>query len=228
MSAKKNSRRNFLSVAGGTVAAAVVASTAAQAQEAAVKPKGIKIIAISCSTRKGKTTAAGLTVALESAKNVSPDIEVELIEIAGMNFLAPPADGDDFSKVAAKMTDPKVAGIIMGSPVYNGSVSGLGRTFTDRWSAFRKTFALRDKVGGALGVGGARNGGVELIVQQLLATMFAQDMIMVGDGKPTAHSGATLWNDKDSIEKDEPGLKTAQGLGRRVAEVALRMAATRA
>jgi hypothetical protein len=47
-------------------------------------------------------------------------------------------------------------------------------------------------------------------------------MIIVGDGRPTAHSGATLWNfAKDDIAQDEMGLETAKNLGRRVAEVAL-------
>ena len=51
-----------------------------------------------------------------------------------------------------------------------------------------------------------------------------QEMIVVGDGKPTAHTGATLVNTGDSISGDEFGLSTAQNLGRRVAEVALRLA----
>jgi hypothetical protein len=49
-------------------------------------------------------------------------------------------------------------------------------------------------------------------------------MLLVGDGRPTAHRGATLWNSKDDISGDEFGLSTAKNLGRRVAEVALRMA----
>ncbi len=43
----------------------------------------------------------------------------------------------------------------------------------------------------------------------------------VAAGRPTSHSGATLWNNyKDDILKDEPGIATAKNLGRRVAEVA--------
>ena len=49
-------------------------------------------------------------------------------------------------------------------------------------------------------------------------------MIVVGDGRPTAHCGATLWNNgKDDISHDEAGVATAKNLGRRVAEVALRL-----
>jgi hypothetical protein len=47
-------------------------------------------------------------------------------------------------------------------------------------------------------------------------------MIFVGDGRPTAHWGAALWNHwEGDISKDEEGVATAKNLGRRVAEVAL-------
>ena len=50
---------------------------------------------ISCSPRKGKTTAASVRVALEAAVGVSPDIETELIELAGMNIpVFDPANAD--------------------------------------------------------------------------------------------------------------------------------------
>jgi len=52
-------------------------------------------------------------------------------------------------------------------------------------------------------------------------------MLVVGDGRPRAHTGATLWNSgKDDISDDEFGVGTAKNLGRRVAEVALNRAAS--
>lgn len=46
-------------------------------------------------------------------------------------------------------------------------------------------------------------------------------MLLVGDGRPTGHRGATVWNNKewDDVTKDEFGMSTARNLGRRVAEV---------
>jgi len=79
-------------------------------------------------------------------------------------------------------------------------------------------------VGGVLAVGGARNGGQEQTLRAVHTAMFGQEMILVGDGRPTAHCGATLWNNKDDISQDEMGIATAKNLGRRVAEVARRMA----
>ena len=219
-------RRGFLGAAG----AAVVAGAASEGKEAA-KGGPIKIIGLSCSPRKGKTTAAALQVCLDAAKAVGPNIEVELIELAGMNISVfdpgdPTAGAGEFKKVAAALADPKVAGVIIGTPVYMGSMSSLCKAFLDRCVALRKdNFALANKVTGVVAVGGMRNGGQELTIQTVQAALLAQEMILVGDGRPTAHRGATLWNSaNDDISGDEVGLATAKNLGRRVAEVALRVA----
>jgi multimeric flavodoxin WrbA len=189
----------------------------------------VKIVAISCSPRPGKTTAAALKVALEAAAKAGANVETELIELAGLNIPAfDPAVADapsDFAKVAAKLSDPAVGGIIVGTPVYFSNMSSLCKAFLDHCMALRKAkFALSGKVAGVLAVGGVRNGGQELTIAGVLAALMCQEMIVVGDGKPTAHSGATLVNTGDSISGDEFGLGTAVNLGRHVAEVALRMA----
>jgi multimeric flavodoxin WrbA len=223
-------RRALLGAAGAAVVAGA-ASEVGAATEGKEAPKGgpIKIVGLSCSPRKGKTTAAALQVCLDAAKAVGPNIEVELIELAGLNVpvFDPAAPGSaDFEKVAAKLTDPKVVGIVVGTPVYMGSMSSLCKAFLDRCITLRKdNFALANKVTGVVAVGGMRNGGQELTIQTVQAALLAQEMILVGDGRPTAHRGATLWNSaNDDISGDEVGLATAKNLGRRVAEVALRVA----
>ena len=225
-------RRAILGAAGAA-AVAGVASEVAAATEGKEAPKGgpIKIIGLSTSPRKGKTTAAALRVCLDAAKAAGPGIEVELIELAGLNIGVfdpgnPDAGAGDFKKVAAALADPKVAGVIIGTPVYFGSMSSLCKAFLDRCIAFRKeNFALANKVAGVVAVGGMRNGGQELTIQSVQAALLAQEMILVGDGRPTAHRGATLWTSaNDDISGDALGLSTARNLGRRVAEVALRVA----
>jgi len=86
--------------------------------------------------------------------------------------------------------------------------------------------ALANKVAGVVAVGGVRNGGQELTIQSVQAALLCQEMIVVGDARPTGHTGATLLNTNDDISGDELGLATAKNLGRRVAEVALRVAGT--
>jgi multimeric flavodoxin WrbA len=225
-------RRKFLQAAGAGTAAAAVLTTAAA--EAASTRETLKIVAVACSPRKGKTTAQGLGVSLEAAKAVDPvRIQTELVELAGRSIpghLAAgiplgPGETDDFPAVAEKLSDPKVAGIIIGTPVYFANMSSLCKAFLDRCGVFRKNnFALSGKVGAVLAVGGVRNGGQELTIQSVQAALMCHEMVVVGDGRPTGHFGATLWNNgDDDISGDEFGVTTAKNLGRRVAEVALRL-----
>jgi multimeric flavodoxin WrbA len=227
-------RRRFLGTAGialmGSAATTVAAETSTKATAGP-----IKVLAISGSLRKGKTTAAALQVCLDAAKAVAPQIEVELIELAGLKIDAsvaagielPPGERDDFAPLVPRLVDPRVRGIIVGSPVYFGSMSSLCKAFLERCTAFRKECAWSNKVAGVLAVGGARNGGQELTIQCIQAALMSFEMVVVGDGRPTSHRGATLWNasKEEGISKDEWGQGTAQNLGRRVAEVALAMAA---
>jgi len=226
-------RRRFLETAGamaaGAAAAALTSASSARAAEAPAPANAkVKILAISGSHRKGKTTAAALKIALESAKAVSEDIETELIELADYK-LDPVQPGtpfkDDYEKLEVKLTAPDVGGIVFGTPVYFSNMSSMMKIFIEHWGPYKKSFALSNKAAGVLAVAGARNGGQESACQSIMAALLGMEMICVGDGRPTAHSGATLWNNaKDDIAQDESGVATAKGLGRRVAEVALRMA----
>ena len=225
------SRRRFLQATG------VVASTGAVANADTSTAAPFKILGIACSPRKGKTTTAALKIALEAAQAVAPKrLEVELLELAGLDIPGYLAAGvplkaghrDDFPTVAAKLTDPRLAGLIIGTPVYMGSVSSLCKAFLDRSIALRKpNSVLANKVGGALAVGGGRSGGQELAIQCIHAALFRHEVLIVGDGRPTCHTGASLWNTKDDISHDEFGKGTAVNLGRRVAEVILARVPTR-
>ena len=224
-------RRGFLGSAGTAVAVGTGSALAAQG-DAPGQAKAIKIIGIACSPRKGKTTFAAVQACLEAAKAVDTRIEIEAVELAGLRIEGSVAAGvplepgakDDFPQVEAKLSDSKVAGVIVATPVYFGNMTYLCKAFLDRCFAFRKNnFALSDKVGGVLAVGGVRNGGQELTIQSVQNALLCQEMIIVGDGRPTAHIGATLWSQNDSVSNDEFGLSTARNLGRRVAQIALKL-----
>ena len=134
---------------------------------------------------------------------------------------------DDFPSLVPRLSDAKVGGIIIGTPVYFGNMSFLCKAFLDRCIAFRKNkFALANKVAGVLAVGACRNGGQEITIQSVQAALMSQQMIVVGDGPPTAHIGATVWSGggKKDVTEDEFGMATAKNLGKRVAELALRLA----
>ncbi len=223
-------RRRFLQATGS--GAATAAALGAVPAGAAAPGGSIKIVAVCCSPRKGKTTAQALAICLEAAKAVAPDrIETELVELAGLSIPGQLAAGiplaagekDDFPEIAEKVADPRVGGILIGSPTYFGNMTSLCKAFIDRCGVFRKKgFVLANRVGGVVAVGGVRNGGQELVIQCVQTALMCQEMIVVGDGRPTAHFGATLWNNgDDDISDDEFGVSTARNLGRRVAEVAI-------
>jgi multimeric flavodoxin WrbA len=222
-------RREFLTT---TMAAGTTGSVAATA--VAGERKAVKILGISCSPRKGKTTAAALSICLEAARAADPSVTTELIELAGRKIgvydpADPKASQGGFADLIPVLSDPSVGGIIVGTPIYMGNLTSLCKAFLDHCIVFRREkFALAGKVGGVVAVGAGRNGGQETALHSVQASLLCQEMIVVGDGQPTSHFGATLVNDgKDSIANDEAGLATARNLGRHVAQVALQLAATR-
>ena len=226
---KNMNRRVFLA------AAAVSAASFSRLSNAAEPAAGsVKIIGLVGSLRKGKSTYKAVELALESAKTVSPAIATEIIELSGLNLDPYIAVGskssdrpDDFPTVREKLESPNVYGVLMGSPVYMGIVSSPLKQLFERMVAFRQGgFPLRNKVGGAIAVGGGRNTGVELILQQMIMFMLSQGMVLVGDGKPGDHWGGTMQSQGDELSKDEGSLNTVRGVGKRVAEIALRMAAS--
>jgi multimeric flavodoxin WrbA len=222
-------RRLFIGAAAAAAAASAGLTNAAEPAAGSVK-----IIGIAGSLRKGKSTYKALELALDAARTVSPAIATELIELSGLNLDPYIAVGskssdrpDDFPAVREKLVALDVFGILMGSPVYMGIVSSPLKQLFERMLAFRQGgFPLKNKVGGAIAVGAGRNTGVELILQQLIMFMLSQEMILVGDGTPGDHWGGTMQSQGEELSKDEGSLNTLRGVGKRVAEIALRMAAS--
>jgi multimeric flavodoxin WrbA len=216
-------RRNFIATAGAAAVAAT--STAALATEAG-NGQTLKIIGVSCSPRKGMTTAKSVQAALDAARAVDPRIQTELIDLGGLNIApwspAPPAD--DMKDILSKLRDPALGGLIVGSPSYFRSLSGLAKCFLERLAPLREPkMVLAEKPFGVVAVGAFRNGGQELTIEQIQAILLCFGMIPVGGHAP-AFQGATLLSTNDSIAQDDLGLKTAAQLGKHVGEVALKMA----
>lgn len=233
---KTVTRRDFVrnSVAAGAAASAIPGPAAAANPPAS--DEKVKIVAVSCSPRKGKSTAAALQVCLDAAKEISPRIETELIELAGLKINGSVAAGipleagerDDFPTLVPKLRDPKVRGVIIGTPVYFGNMSSLCKAFLERCIVlYQPDYALSNKVAGVVAVGGSRNGGQEATIQSVQMSLFCQEMIVVGNGRPSSRLGGTVWSGAEGgVLKDEYGMMTTKALGRRVAEVVLRVAGT--
>jgi len=196
----------------------------------------MKILAINGSPRRGKSTCFALQQALESARGVSSTVETELVELGGLDIrhcigcnkcrkpFACPQD-DDFMKLIPRLTDPGIGGVIVGSPVYMGLMTGLLKNFLDRAVMLRRAgFVWQDVVAGTLAVGQARNGGQELTNHAMQTALFVQNVALVSDGPPYSHYGETLSSGlPGGIERDKFGITTARNLGRRVAELSLKV-----
>ena len=144
-----------------------------------------------------------------------------------------PTHKDDMGRLYPELA--KADGLILATPVYYGTVTGLLKNLMDRTeplSRYGKTSyraALKDKVGGAIAVGANRHGGQETTLQAIQHFFFIQDLIVVGTstmGAPGCYlgAGATTYPEKGrnprAVAQDELGLNAAFALGRRVAEVA--------
>jgi len=197
----------------------------------------MKIIGISASARKMKSTYFLLEQCLQessrTAECLGKSLEVELIDLAPLKMNGCIACGkcrkgvlcsqdDDFQPLIARLADPAIVGIIVATPVYMGCMSAQAKAFIDRTVLFRRNgFMFKNILGGAIAVGGSRNGGQELSIQAIHAGMMIHDMIIVGDGD---HFGGAAWGSHpDGYKADETGISTAKNLGRRMSEVACMM-----
>jgi len=224
---KALTRRGFV---GGTMAAAIGGSLASTLSGAGQEEgKSLSILGIACSPRKGMTTAKAVQTALEAAEGLDPRIHVELIDLGGLHIggWSPTPPKDDFDLILPKLQDPAVAGLIIGSPSYFRGLSSLCKAFIERCAPLREPkMLLEGKPLGVIATGAFRNGGQELVIQQIQTAMLCFGMITVG-GRPPAFQGGTLLAAKDELEGDELGLATARNTGLRVAEFVLRLAAVK-
>lgn len=118
--------------------------------------------------------------------------------------------------------------LIVGSPVYWSNMAGQVKTFFDDWQlkfGVFPEFKMRDKVGAAFTTGGQAAGGKELTMLTILAAMLGNQMIVVSGG---GAFGASATSEGDSPGIDEKELTGARELGRRVAEVTVRVKRGRA
>lgn len=190
----------------------------------------ISILGISGSTRKGGNTTDLVKKALEACKDKGA--EIELIDLSDKEILfcdycnactaetkySCPKEDD----VSAILESMKAAdGIIVGSPTYLASVSGKLKTLFDRTIPLRRNdFRLSKKVGGAIAVGGSRNGGQEYVIKDIHNWMLVHGMVVVSDQKYSHFGGIAVARKQGDALLDETGVATSVNLGLQVYEVA--------
>ena len=168
----------------------------------------MKILGINGSPRKKGNTQALLRIALKASK-------IEDIKILHLvDYRIEPCDGcgacwktkkcpinDDLEKVLRELT--RSDAILIGSPVYYGTVSPQMKAFIDRSGELlgSRGYPLKDKIGGALAV--ARRWGGVTTWTTLLLWVLEMRLIVPGAGwnVALAMKPNEVMNDKEGVER---------------------------
>lgn len=187
-----------------------------------IKEKMIDVLGISGSPRKGGNTEILVKHALEICKN--DGLKTEFISLAEKKIyplgVGEDSEYDNASEILDSMKNSKA--IIIGSPVYFGTVSANLKALFDRTLPLRRNnMQLRNKIGGAIAVGGSRNGGQELTIQTIHNFMLIHEMIVVSDRETAHFGGICVGRNPGDVLNDKEGLKTVENLAIKISKLIL-------
>ncbi len=190
----------------------------------------MRVIGLNGSPREKGSTAHLLEHALKVARQEGADTELihlqPLLQKQKYPFCracSSPCSGACYRGTALEQVFRNLAqadALIIGSPVYFGTVSAQLKGFWDKSRRLRTDQALLNTVGAALTTGGARFGGQETTVKALHDMMLVQGMLLVGDGHSSADAGHQGGCAQSPASSDENAIRRVEYLARRVVEVA--------
>lgn len=203
----------------------------------------VRVLGISGSPRAGRNTEALLGKALEAAE--AEGAETEMLSLAGLKILpctgcntcakerrCPQDEEDDMAVVKEKLEAADA--IVFAAPSYFGGVPGVMKSVMDRSRSLKMDgHRLRDRVASAISLAGLRYGGAEQVTEALARFGLMHGMIVVGNaGNPLSQGYfgiASLQSDEGwrRAQADTVAVVNAEGVGRRVAEVALSLRGSR-
>jgi multimeric flavodoxin WrbA len=129
---------------------------------------------------------------------------------------------DDVFPILEKMRDADA--LIVGTPTYFAQVSGRLKAFFDRTIPLRRNgMMLSGKVGGAIAVGGSRNGGQEKAASGIIDWMLLNEMVVVSDKKTAHFGGIAVGREPGDALKDEAGVATVVNLSEKIVETLERL-----
>jgi len=184
--------------------------------------KKLLVLGISGSPRVGSTDYI-IKDALNHAKTKFEAIETEYFSAKGkiINFCIHCdycirekkgcVHKDDMRELYPKLIKADV--YIVGSPVYQGNVSGQLKTLLDRTRAIvaADPKVFQNKFGMAIAVGGDRVGGQESAIHTILDFYVINGIIAVSGGFFGANLGGTIWSkDKGALgaQEDSEGIRS--------------------
>jgi multimeric flavodoxin WrbA len=110
------------------------------------------------------------------------------------------------------------AAVVLGSPVYFGTVSAQLKALWDKTRAIRTRRSLVGKPAAAVSVGAARFGGQETTLKALHDMLLIQGMSVVGEGTDDTDAGHQGLCAQKPAEEDSYAMERARILGKRLAQ----------
>ena len=206
----------------------------------------MKICLINGSPRKNKSCNFLIDNAIEGIKEAASDITISKLQISDYKLTpcnacdqclrrpneCPLAENDDTKKLEQEIFDSDA--LIIAAPSYFGSVSSQIKVLIDRSRPWKMGgYKLRDKLLAPMAAQGLRNGGGAGVISDLVNFGLTHGMIIAGNalGNPVIEENVPItslqkWSLKEFIGKDETdelGALLAKDLGKRVAELILKM-----
>ncbi len=188
----------------------------------------MKVLGISGSPRAGGNTEILVKTALNICSQNGSDTCFISLADKEINYCTacytckkPPykcVHNDDATEIFEEMKSADA--IIIGSPTYFSSVPGKLKSLFDRTLRLRiDNYRLSGKVGGAIAVGGSRNGGQEFVCRDIHNWMLIHEMIIVSDKKTAHFGGIGVGRNPGDILQDETGINTTENLAKRILEI---------
>ncbi len=172
----------------------------------------------------GKRGLSNSEVALAAGLWAAHDLGCD-IEWASLVEHFPPS-GRPVKLDALRAQIERADAIMLATPVYFGDRGSLANSLLE---LFREdpefTEVIREKVYVGIAVGAKRNGGQETTLIYQIVDMLNAGLMCVGNDSETTsqYGGTVLAGDVGTAWKDEYGLNTSMGAGRRIARVAWQM-----
>ncbi|MFH1587593.1 MAG: flavodoxin family protein [Candidatus Diapherotrites archaeon] len=194
----------------------------------------MKVLGINGSPKSKGNSAFLLNECLESAKKEGA--ETEIIHLA--DYRIKKCNGcdrcikekkcnldDDYKIIEEKMIEADA--LVLASPVYVGSVSGLMKDFGDRARPLRMdSFRLKDKFAAFISVAGLRHGGQEHAFIWFIDFSLYSGLILIGNAADPVSQGyfpaASLQRDDGNfsfVKRDSLAIEESVQLGKRIVEI---------
>lgn len=192
--------------------------------------KNVTILGI-CGSPRNSATHEALTLALEAAESVG-GVTIQRIDLNNQNIQCCrncnvclkkkcgycPVIDDSMEREYYELYK-KCDGILLASPLYYMTATGLLQNFLSRMrplADYARQGNFGSRMGGAIAVGGMRNGGQDFCLSVLNNMLLATGTNIIGGGVQF-YNGASVWSQNNKKLTDDIGMAECKALGRKLA-----------